>query len=237
MVYYFTRFLLRLLLRVLWGLKWENIHYVPAQGGVILASNHESFLDPFLVGVSSPRIPVRFMARESLFHNMAVGWLLRQHCAFPVKRGGVDWAAWAQFEDFVKGGECVSFFPEGTRSRDGKLQTANPGSGLLVHRCKGAVVVPTRVFDTHKVIPRGKTFGGFHRVSVVFGPPLDLSREMAECGSCEVYTRIAEKIMTAISMIKPPEGRHHNAAENSLQGGEQSGGLPPEKLQEKGVPQ
>ncbi len=183
-----------------------GLEHVPASGGVVLASNHQSFLDPVVLGCGCPRVPVHFMARDSLFHMGPMGWYLRATHTFPVRRGGADRAAWKRFEDLVSAGEAVSFFPEGTRSPDGKLLPVNPGSGMLLHRCPGAKVVPTRIRGTHRVLPRAGGFGGFRPVSLAFGPPVDLAEEWARGGDREVYAAIAAKVMAAIAAIPPVDG-------------------------------
>jgi len=199
--YNFARFVFGTLLRVFARFEIRNRQAVPMQGPLILVSNHESYIDPVAVGVASPRTPTRFMARASLWdskimaiYNDAVG-------AFPVKRGGADRQAWRRFEELVKGGAQVCFFPEGTRSPDGQLQPANPGAGMLIHRCKGAVILPVRVFGSHKVLHRDKGFQGFHKIKVAFGKPVNLDEEWNQPGSREVYQRMAEKMMAGIAAI------------------------------------
>ncbi|MES2201222.1 MAG: lysophospholipid acyltransferase family protein [candidate division FCPU426 bacterium] len=195
-------FLIRIFLRF----KSRNAAAVPASGGVILVSNHESFLDPILVGCATTRQPVRFMARESLFHAPGFGFLLPRIKAFPVRRGGADRAAWAKFEELVKEGEMVCFFPEGTRSVDGQLRPAVTGAGMLIHRCPGAVVLPVRVFDSRKVLHKDKGFQGFHKVSVAFGSPIDIRELWLQPGSREVYEQINVRVMDGIRAIAPPSG-------------------------------
>ena len=205
MIYYLTRSLSILLLKLFFRFEVRGEGQVPPQGGVILASNHQSFIDPLLVGCGTTKRPVHFMARESLFRGLW-GWYLSRLNSFPVKRGGADRGAWRHFEELVASGKLVSFFPEGTRSPDGNLQKANAGSGMLIHRCKGAVVVPARVFGTFDVMPRHKFFGGFHKVGVAYGPPLDLDEEFSREGSREVYEAISDKIMAAIAKLSLQSG-------------------------------
>jgi cytidylate kinase len=200
--YNFARFFFGTLLRIFARFEIRDRRAVPMVGPLILISNHESYIDPVAVGVASPRVPTRFMARASLWdskllaiYNDAVG-------AFPVKRGGADRQAWRRFEELVKGGAQVCFFPEGTRSPDGKLQPPNPGAGMLIHRCQGATILPVRVFGTHKVLHKDKGFQGFHQIRVAFGKPVDLSAEWAKPGSREVYQVIAEKMMAGIAAIE-----------------------------------
>jgi 1-acyl-sn-glycerol-3-phosphate acyltransferase len=202
-VWHFGRVMFKLLLR--WRV--AGTEHMPMAGGVILVSNHQSYLDPLILGCASPRRPVHFMARESLFRNPVFGFLIRTIHAFPVKRGGADRQAWRAFEQMVKDGKLVSFFPEGTRSDDGKLQPANAGSGMLIHRCRGAVILPVRVRGTYKVLNKSRGFGGLKPCSVTFGQPVDLSAEMAAGDSRENYEAIANKCMAAIAAIPLPDGR------------------------------
>jgi 1-acyl-sn-glycerol-3-phosphate acyltransferase len=207
MLYYLVWHSGRLILSIL--LRWRvgGAENVPKTGGVILVSNHQSYLDPYALGCASPRRPVHFMARESLFKNPLFGWLIRTIHAFPVKRGGADRQAWRAFEQLVESGEQVSFFPEGTRSDDGQLQPANAGSGMLVHRCKGATVIPVRIRGSYRVLNKTKGFQGLHPISVVFGPPVDLGAEMAAEGGRETYEAIANKCMAAIAGLPTAGGR------------------------------
>lgn len=181
--------------------------HVPMTGPMILASNHQSYLDPTILGCGSPRMPIRFMARESLYNNRLAGFYFRHAMTFPVKRGGADRQAWKKFESLVKEGEQVAFFPEGTRTEDGKLLPVVAGSGMLIHRCPGAAVIPARIRGSYKVMNKKTGWGGFRSVSVGFGPPVDLSAEWAQAGSREVYQAVAEKIMAAIAAIPPIDGR------------------------------
>lgn len=180
---------------------------IPPTGGLILASNHQSYIDPILLGCATPRLPVHFMARESLFRSRILNFYFRNTHTFGVKRGGADRQAWKHFEQLVGDGEQVTFFPEGTRSPDGKMQLANPGSGMLIHRCPGAIVIPARIRGSWKVLNKTRGFSGLHPVSVCFGPPVDLGAEWGQKGSREVYTAVTEKIMAAIAAIPLVDGR------------------------------
>lgn len=186
--------------------KVSGAENVPLSGPVILASNHQSYLDPMILGYGSPRLPIRFMARDTLYNNPVAGYYFRKAQTFPVKRGGADRQAWKMFETLVTSGEQVSFFPEGTRTVDGKLQPVVPGSGMLIHRCPGATVVPARIRGSYKVLNKEKGFGGLHPVSIGFGKPVDLGAEWAMTGR-EAYQAIADKIMAAIAAIPLVDGR------------------------------
>jgi 1-acyl-sn-glycerol-3-phosphate acyltransferase len=195
-----------------------GLEHVPPTGGLIMASNHQSYLDPILLGCATPRLPVHFMARESLFRSRILNFYFRNTHTFGVKRGGVDRQAWKHFEDLVRSGEQVTFFPEGTRSDDGRLQPANPGSGMLIHRCPGATVLPCRIRGTWKVLNKTRGFSGIHPISVAFGPPVDLSKEIADKGGREVYAAITEKIMAAIAAIPVVDGRDDDQGQARFRG-------------------
>jgi 1-acyl-sn-glycerol-3-phosphate acyltransferase len=116
----------------------------------------------------------------------------------------MDRQAWQHFEDLAASGKAVLFFPEGTRSPDGQLQVAKAGSGMLIHRCRGSVVVPIRLFGTEKAMPRGSWWIRPRRVSAVFGPALDLEAEMAMPAGKATFALIADKVMKAIAEIQRP---------------------------------
>ena len=209
MVYFVSWLLLRfILLRwvFLWELRGEeNLPQDRKKGGVVLACNHISFLDPLVLGAGDARWPVRFMAKASLFTDWwFVRWFVNSTYAFPVNRGTADRAAWRHFAELVASGEHVAFFPEGTRSRDGKLQAPNPGAGILLHRCKGATVVPCRLWGTDKILHHQRGWQGWHRLALTYGTPVNLDDEWAQEGSREVYQRIAEKVMASIAAIPAP---------------------------------
>jgi 1-acyl-sn-glycerol-3-phosphate acyltransferase len=224
LLYRGSRTFYRRVLLPLLRFKVGGLGHIPPTGGLILASNHQSYLDPIVLGCGSPRLPVHFMARASLVESRILGFYFRNTHTFVVKRGGVDRGAWRHFEDLVRSGEQVTFFPEGTRSADGRLQPGNPGSGMLIHRCPGASVVPARIRGTYKVLNKTRGFSGLHPVSLNFGPPVDLSAEWAQKGGREVYAAITDKIMAAIAAIPPLDGRDDDAGPGPL--------LPAEKTEQ-----
>jgi len=113
-------------------------------GPAILASNHSSYLDPPLVGVCC-RKDVYFLARKSLFERPVIGPLIAQLNTVPVDRDRGDVGAVRAMIKLLKSGNRVLVFPEGTRSKDGNLQPARAGVGLLIAKSL-APVVPVRVF-------------------------------------------------------------------------------------------
>jgi 1-acyl-sn-glycerol-3-phosphate acyltransferase len=178
------------LLRVWFGFRAYGRHHIPRSGGVILAINHQSYLDPVVVGCGSRR-PVHFMARDTLFRGV-FGLLIRALNAFPVVRGGGDVAALKQYIARVRGGKVVMLFPEGTRSRDGRIQRLLPGVGMLAVRA-GAPVVPTYVSGTFDAWPRHRSLPRHAEIAIRFGSAITVERRDGES-----KRQHQERIRTAI---------------------------------------
>lgn len=149
--------------RLIWRLDVKGSERIPAKGPAIIACNHISFADPPIVGASIFR-PMHFIAKQQLFEVPILGWLIRQVNAFPVRREERDVSAFKAAQRLLESGEAVLLFPEGTRSRSGKLGKAKPGVGMLAAKT-GAPVVPACVHNT----PNMKRF---KKLSVRFGEPL-----------------------------------------------------------------
>jgi 1-acyl-sn-glycerol-3-phosphate acyltransferase len=122
---------------------------IPAVGPVILASNHRSFLDPFLIACLVRR-PVYFVAKRELFAVRPIAWILGALGAFPIVRGQSDAEAMATAHAILERGDVVVIFPEGTRVRPGPLGTPRRGVGRLALQT-GAPVVPIAVIGTEDV--------------------------------------------------------------------------------------
>jgi 1-acyl-sn-glycerol-3-phosphate acyltransferase len=157
------------------GIEVKGEENLPKEGGVLLVSNHISFLDPCLIGDGSPR-RVTFMAKAELFDNKLLNWLLRGVDCFPVRRGEADTSAIKTVLSQLKEGRCVVIFPEGTRSPTGELQEAEEGAAMLATRT-GCPVVPVYVTGTNKMLDRK---GRLHRakVSMAIGEPFTLPKGM-----------------------------------------------------------
>jgi 1-acyl-sn-glycerol-3-phosphate acyltransferase len=189
--------------------RWQvfNAERVPLQGGVILASNHASFLDPPLVGSGLKR-DINYLARESLFRFPGIGALLRSWNSVPVDRDGGGAKGLKKILDRLLAGGGIILFPEGTRTPDGQLQPARSGIGLTVIK-SSAPVVPVRVFGTFHAYGRHLKFPRPHRVAVKYGQPLNFAALRAEAKICdkarlkEIYQQVADEIMAEIAKLEP----------------------------------
>jgi 1-acyl-sn-glycerol-3-phosphate acyltransferase len=190
-------------------LRWRVYHpeRVPLTGPVILASNHASILDPPMIGAGLRR-GINYLARESLFRFPVVGWVLRHWNSVPVDRDGGGAAGLRAILDRLLAGGGIILFPEGTRTRDGKLQPARPGIGLTVIK-SDAPVVPVRVFGTFEAYGRDVALPRPHRVAVKYGRPMRFEQLRAEARACskrrlkEIYQQVADEIMAAIAKLEP----------------------------------
>lgn len=191
--------------------RWQvfNPERVPESGAVILASNHASFLDPPLVGSGLKR-GINYLARESLFRFPGIGALLRSWSAVPVDRDGGGAAGLKAILDRLLAGGGIILFPEGTRTRDGRLQPARSGIGLVVIK-SNAPVIPVRVFGTYEAYGRHVKFPRPRRIALKYGRPMNFEKLRAEAKECskarlkEIYQEIADKIMAAIAELEPKE--------------------------------
>src|SRR3954462_1119549 len=191
--------------------RWQvfNPERVPLKGPVILASNHASILDPPLIG-SGIRRGINYLARESLFRFPVVGWVLRNWNSVPVDRDGGGAAGLRAILDRLLDGGAIILFPEGTRTRDGKLQPARSGIGLTVIKSTAAVV-PVRVFGTYEAYGRNHKIPRPHGVAVKYGRPMYFEKLRAEAKTCskprlkQIYQEVANKIMEAIAKLEPFE--------------------------------
>jgi len=189
--------------------RWRvfNPERVPETGAIILASNHASFLDPPLVGAGLKR-GINYLARESLFRFPGIGALLRSWSAVPVDRDGGGAAGLKAILDRLFAGGGIILFPEGTRTRDGNLQPARSGIGLVVVKST-APVVPVRVFGTYAAYGRHVKFPRPKRIAVKYGQPMNFEKLRSEAKNCsktrlkEIYQEIANEIMAAIAKLEP----------------------------------
>jgi 1-acyl-sn-glycerol-3-phosphate acyltransferase len=172
------------------------------EGPAILASNHASFIDPPLVGVAC-RKEIYYLARKSLFEKPVIGPILAQLNTVPVDRDRGDVAAVRAILQILKSGNRVVVFPEGTRSRDGNLQPAKAGLGLIIAKSL-APVVPIRIFGSYAALPRTGGIRLFSPVTLVVGKPIYFTKEDLGTGERSVYQELSDRVMTAIAALEKP---------------------------------
>jgi len=146
-------------------LRIRGAENVPAKGAFILASNHQSFLDPVLCGVGLSR-QLTYMARDTLFKNWFFRQLIGSLNAIPLKRDEADITAMRKVIERLKTGGGILLFPEATRTSDGRISEFKPGLGLLCRRGKAAVV-PVLIEGAFECWPRDERMFSFGSEIVV----------------------------------------------------------------------
>jgi 1-acyl-sn-glycerol-3-phosphate acyltransferase len=147
---------------------------IPKTGGVLMITNHQSFLDPWLIGIAPAR-QIHYMARDTLFKGGLLHYLMELWNVFPVKRGSADLTAIRTAVENLDKGFIVNIFPEGTRSEDGSIGSLAAGMSLILNRCKSDVsILPVVIDGAFEAWPRDKKmprfFGG--RIRICHGKPI-----------------------------------------------------------------
>lgn len=170
-------------------------------GGVLVASNHESFLDPPLLGIAYDS-EINYLARKTLFKGF-FKWLYTQWNAVPVDQERPDMSSLKRIIKILRSGERVAIFPEGARTLDGELQPAQAGTGLIVAKSK-ATVQPIRIFGARDCLPRGSGRLRFKRITLVVGDPIKFTPEELSAKGRDGYQHIADRIMSEIAQLRLP---------------------------------
>jgi 1-acyl-sn-glycerol-3-phosphate acyltransferase len=199
--WYFTVYhLTRLIARVFFRFRILHPERMIQEGPVILAMNHESYLDPPFAGIGCQRA-IYFLARKSLFDVPVLGWILPKLNVIPVDQEGGDRTALKALIRILRANHCALVFPEGSRTLDGNFQPAQPGIGFVIAKTL-APVVPMRIFGAHRALPRGGGKLRFCRITIAIGEPLRFSAAEVEGYGRQVYPRLSQRVMDAIAALK-----------------------------------
>ena len=174
MLYTTLRIIFAVIFQLLFRAKTYGKENLPAEGPVILAANHMSNWDPPLLATFLPR-PVSYMAKIELFEHPIFGAAIRRCHAFP--------------------GRVLGLFPEGTRSKDGKLHKAEAGVGLLA-AMSGAPVVPACIVGTDRIMQKG---GFLPKLSIMYGEPMHFTGDKRDKEQLEAFS---QEIMAHIAVMR-----------------------------------
>ena len=199
--YWVCYHLIKLIGRIFFRLRYFHRERMINHGPVILAANHQSFLDPPFAGSASDRA-IYFLARRTLLDGAILGWLLPKLNVIPVdSETGRDRTALKALIRILRAGEGTLVFPEGQRSPDGQLQPVLPGLGLVIAKTL-APVVPMRIFGAHAAWPIGQKWPRFRPVTVVVGEPIHFSPADLEPPGKDLYLRLSQRVMDAIAALQ-----------------------------------
>jgi len=192
--FWFARWACRVFCMLLFRVRSYGRENIPSEGPFVLISNHQSYLDPMLCGIPLKR-RVNFLARETLFHHWLFGRMISSVGTIPVKLGEADISAIRKAIDILRQGRGICLFPEGTRSRDGRITPFKPGFGLLCRR-GGAAVVPVVVDGAFECWPRHKKLFSYGPITISYGKtiPAGQVKNMSNEKLAEVLTNTLRKM-------------------------------------------
>lgn len=205
MIYHLVKILVRFAFSIAFNFKVKGKENVPKDTVVIYASNHRSNADPPMLGCTA-RGKFAFMAKEELFRNKFLAWLIGSLGAFPVSRGKGDTGVIDTAVERLNSGRSLMIFPEGTRSKDGKVHRGHSGAAIIAAR-SGKPIIPVGIKFGEKLKFRTK-------VIVEFGKPIQPSEyiEISENPNPRQLVKLKKRYMAEIKLLA--EGDSGTAEEN-----------------------
>ncbi len=191
--YFLLRYVLRIMFVVCSRYRCLDRHKLPDEGAVLVCCNHQSFLDPPLVGSAFNR-RLNFLARKTLFRNPLFGRIIASLDAIPLEQHGLGMAGLKESLRRLKRGESVVIFPEGTRSRDGEVQKLQPGFCVLARR-SAVTVLPMGLDGAFDAWPRWSPLPRPGVIQLAVGDPIppDVVSQLDDAAlTAEVERRIRE---------------------------------------------
>jgi len=194
------------ILRILYRPEVQGLENVPDDGAAILAPNHQSFLDDFLLPLVIRKRKVVMMAKADYFDNWYTAWFFKAAGCIPVRRegGSASARALAGGIDALAAGKLVGIFPEGTRSPDGRLYRGKTGLARMALEAH-VPVIPVALVGTYQAWPYDRKFPKPGRVEIRFGKPLTFERHYETPTDRFVLRSVTDEIMYEIMMLSGQE--------------------------------
>lgn len=165
--------------KVCWRVRWQNTEYIPKTGGVIIAANHQTYLDPFWISCPVKR-PVRYLAWDAAFNWPVVGVFLRSFGAWPLQLEGSDPAPIRRSLQWMREGGAVVIFPEGGRGNtDGTMRKFKAGAVRMAMEA-GVPILPVTIRGGERVWPMNRRFPRPGRIEITYHPLLVIEQEADE---------------------------------------------------------
>lgn len=180
---------------VLFRIRWRGREHIPATGGVLVLSNHQSHFDPVLVGMAFDR-RLNYVARQTLFGFAPFRWLINSLDAIPIDRDGLGMSGLKETLRRLKRGELVLLFPEGTRTRDGDVHRLKPGFNALAKRA-GVPLLPVAIDGAWQAWPKARPFPRLDVIHIQIGPPI-LPEEIARYDERELVDEVERRIRACL---------------------------------------
>ncbi|MEX1042631.1 MAG: lysophospholipid acyltransferase family protein [Pirellulaceae bacterium] len=199
LIYDFLRVVCRLIGVLFYRVRVRGREHWPQTEGALVCANHQSFIDPILVGLCCER-RMNYLARKSLFKVTAFRWLIELLDAIPVDLEGSGLAGLKETLKRLKWGEFVLIFPEGTRTTDGELSPLRPGF-LAVARKAKVPLVPVLFDGLYQAWPRSQVLPGWGTVHVEIGEPIGLER-IAQLGDEELLAEMENRMRSLLARVR-----------------------------------
>jgi 1-acyl-sn-glycerol-3-phosphate acyltransferase len=190
----------RSILSRIYRVEVHNPERIPLEGPVILTPNHESMLDPWLLGLVTPR-PIRFMAKAELWRYPGVRWVMDKFGVFPVERGSGDQQAVGRAAELLEAGELLGIFPQGTCLPFRGRRWYRGAAKLAL--ATGATVVPVCIVGSERALRPGKFKVGFPRVRMLIGEPIAVERTKPTLVAAKALT---QRMEAAVDELRDPYG-------------------------------
>lgn len=197
MFYRFVRFLGVIICKILFCIRHTGRHHIPAEGGAVICANHRSMWDGILIAVTSRRT-LAFIAKQELFKNKLLGWILRKLNCYPVRRDGSDLSVVKTAISLLKKGEVLVIFPEGERIRKGKKPVLKSGAFRLALMA-GVPIVPAGICGNFRL---------FRPMRVHYGERIDTGSFKGQRFTEEEYSIHIADIMRTAYALAEGEKRH-----------------------------
>jgi 1-acyl-sn-glycerol-3-phosphate acyltransferase len=186
--------------RVLWRVRWRNTAHIPRTGGLIIASNHQTYIDPFWISVPVPR-PTRYLAWDAAFNWPFVGTMLRLFGSWPLQLEGSDPKPIRRSLQWIREGGAVVIFPEGGRGNpDGSMRKFKAGAVRMALET-GVPILPVTIRGGHRVWPPQNRLPRLSTVEIIYHPLFVIEqRENEETRQCarRETERLAEVVRSAL---------------------------------------
>lgn len=195
--YYFGWRLARTLFNILFGFRKQGLENIPTEGGAIIAANHQSNLDPPVVGTSIKRA-CHFFAKKELFDNFILGPVIKGFNSIPVRRGVYDPASLDRAIEALKNGGLMIMFPEGTRNDGVSFLPAKAGIGFIARQAN-VPIVPAYLWGTTAL---GQAFKRKPPLGIIFGQSVPAATVESFENDKSGHLEVAELVMNEISKLK-----------------------------------
>ncbi|MDR2676802.1 MAG: 1-acyl-sn-glycerol-3-phosphate acyltransferase [Endomicrobium sp.] len=183
------KMIFKVIFKLFYRWRIEGIENIPKIGGAIIVSRHVSFFDPPLVG-SSIRRPLYFMAKKELFYIPILGWIIKRTNAFPVNRStSYDITALRNAVSLLKAGSLLLIFPEGTRSKNSKVDVIKAGIGMMA--CNAQVpLIPVKIDNVDVMLK-------FNKIVIKYGKPIYPPKNFIK----NDYITLSQKVLKTIAYM------------------------------------